>query len=264
MSIAIVIPAYNRLHLLRQCVENVVLKTSELTREILIWDNASDEETASYLDSLDDRRIRVIHSSENLGQNTYAHAFPLTTSEFLVQVDDDVIDAPVNWDASLLDGFRRLPDIGYLATNLVDDGHSLAAEILHRRDRHLYNRREVDGVRILDGPTGGWCAMTSRAIHDEVGGYPENRDFVFWLADEAYIKQIRRRGYKVAILEDVEVFHANGPYYSDEFPEKKRFWSAYHAAEERKETIKRRLLCIPLMRQLNERYGFFVAPAERD
>jgi GT2 family glycosyltransferase len=262
MGIAIVVLAYNRLHLLRQCVENVLLRTSEATREILIWDNASDAETVSYLDSLTDPRIRVVHSPENLGQNGYVYAFPLTSSDHLIQVDDDVIDAPRGWDAALLDAFERLPDVGYLATNIFDDGHSRAAEIFYRSDRHLYTSHEVAGVRLLEGPTGGWCSMTSRELHDRVGGYSENKKSVFWLADEDYIHKLQKLGYRRAILEDVKVFHASGPYYSEEFPQKLSYWARRSKDDTRKAAVKRQLLRVPLVCRMNERYGWFAVPAD--
>lgn len=259
VSIAIVIAAYNRLHLLRQCVENVALRTSSATEEILIWDNASDAETAAYLDTLDDPRIRVVHSPANIGQNVYAEAFPMTRADHLVQLDDDVIDAPPDWDAALLDAFERLPDVGYLATNIVDDGHSFACDILYRQQRHLYTEVVENGVRILDGPTGGWCAMTSRALHDQVGGYPQ-RSEVYWLADEGYIKRIQAVGARMAILDGIKVFHANGPYYSEEFPEKQAYWRAKERSQARKDAVKRLLVKIPFGRRLNNRFGFFVEP----
>jgi GT2 family glycosyltransferase len=260
MSVAIVVAAYNRLHLLRQCVENVALRASDATREILIWDNGSDAETVAYLDTIEDPRVSVVHSPTNVGQNAYARAFPLTSADYLVQLDDDVIDAPKGWDAILLDAFTRLPEIGYLAANIVDDGHSEAAEILYRTDRHLYESKLVNGVRLLVGPTGGWCSMTSREIHDRVGGYPERRR-VYWLADEGYLKRIGPLGFGHAILEDLKVFHANGPYYSEQFPQKREYWQEVAKAQARKETLKRALLRAPLVRGLNRKRGWFVEPS---
>ena len=95
MSIAIVVLAHNRLELLRQCVDNVLggERRSE-TREIVVWDNASSDGTPAFLDSLADPRIRVVHHPRNIGQNGYAEAFASTKSEFMIDLDDDVIDAP--------------------------------------------------------------------------------------------------------------------------------------------------------------------------
>ena len=95
--IAIVVLTHNRVHLLRQCVEKVLGRISEQTTEIVIWDNGSTDGTAVYLDSLDDPRIRVVHHPENIGQNAYAEAFRLTSAPFMLELDDDMIDAPDAW-----------------------------------------------------------------------------------------------------------------------------------------------------------------------
>ena len=112
-GIAIVVLTHNRVHLLRKCVESVLGVTSPATREIVIWNNGSSDGTRDYLDALEDPRITVVHNETNIGQNAYARAFDLTSSDYLVELDDDVVDAPPNWDAILRDAYRRLPSIGF-------------------------------------------------------------------------------------------------------------------------------------------------------
>ena len=66
---------HNRVHLLRKCVENVLARDLDATREIVIWNNGSTDGTRDYLDALDDPRIRVVRSEVNIGQNAYARGF---------------------------------------------------------------------------------------------------------------------------------------------------------------------------------------------
>jgi GT2 family glycosyltransferase len=259
-EIAIVVLTHNRAHLLRQCVENVLARTSSATREIIIWDNASTDETPDYLDSLDDARIRVVRHHENVGQNAYALAFPLTTAPYMIEVDDDIIDAPQGWDAILLDGFQRLPQIGFLAANLVDNPHDSTAQVMYRRNAHLYRIVEEHGVRLKVGPTGGGCTMTSRELHDRVGGFKQSKKHVFWLEDAAYIADIEKLGYGAAYLEELRVLHAGGSYYAKSTPEKERYWDEYWRRVRRKTAIKRILLRIPFVRPLNERFRWFEPP----
>ena len=107
-TISIFFLTYSRCHLLRQCVENTLAKTASLTTEIVIWDNASTDDTAAYLDSLTDPRIKVVHSPTNIGMNGYDRAVELTTGTYLIELDDDVIDAPPEWDRQLLEAFDRM------------------------------------------------------------------------------------------------------------------------------------------------------------
>lgn len=260
--IAIVVLAYNRVHLLRQCVERVLLRTSDATSEILVWNNASSDGTSAYLASLAGRdpRLRVVEHPRNIGLSGYAHAFPLTSAPYLVTLDEDVIDAPEGWDGILLDAFQRLPEVGYLATSQVNDENSQCASIMYGKDWHLYRPRQVNGVEILEGPVGGWCAMTSRQLHDRVGGFHQDHKQVFFHHDALYIAAIEKLGYGPAILKDLEVFHASGPYYSQTFAEKDAFYAGLRRSQGRKDAVKRLLLKVPMAGPLNDRYRWFQAP----
>jgi GT2 family glycosyltransferase len=257
---AVVVLTHGRVHLLRQCVERVLLRTSPDTTEILIWDNASTDGTGEYLASLEDPRIRVVRSERNIGQSAYAEAFACTTAPYLVELDDDVIDAPAGWDRVLLDAFRRLPEVGFLAADLEDDPHDEAARARHHVRPHLYVPFELHGVSLLDGPTGGGCAITSRELYERVGGFRKRRKEVFFLEDAAYIEDVARLGYRAAVLADLRVHHAGGPYYSQPIPERQAYWERHWRRQRRRQAVKRALLAVPLVGPVNERLGLFQPP----
>lgn len=259
-TVAIVVLTHNREHLLRKCVENVLMRTSSATREIVIWNNASTDGTSEYVDSLADPRIRHVRSEANVGQNGYARAFALTTASYLVELDDDIVDAPAEWDAMLLDAFRRLPTIGFLAADLEDDPHDHAAHYRYRVRPHEYVPVELNGVRLLRGPTGGGCAMTSREIYDRAGGFRQDKSQVFFQEEAAYIDDIGALGYEPGILADLKVHHMGGAYYSSQSAEKERYWAGWNRRNARRAAIKRVLLRIPYVRRLNARRGWFVEP----
>jgi GT2 family glycosyltransferase len=260
-QIAVVVLTHNRVHLLQKCVENVLLRTSAATREIVIWDNASTDGTADYLESLDDRRIRVVASEKNIGQNGYARAFKLTTAPYFIELDDDVVDAPPAWDETMLHAFLRLPDVGFLAADLEDDPHDLASRYRHHIRPHEYTLVEENGVRLLRGPAGGGCAMTSRELNERVGGFREDKKQVFWLEDEAYIGDIAQLGFRSAVLADLKVHHTGGPHYSVTPKEKAAYWRRYQKRRARRMAVKRMLYRIPLFGRLNARFHWFVAPS---
>ena len=258
--ISIVVLTHDRVDLLRKCVENVLARTSDATREIVIWNNASTDGTAEFLAGLNDPRMDVVHHPANIGQNAYAEAFARTTQPYMVELDDDVTAAPENWDARLLDAFRRLPNIGFLAANLVDDPKDEASFLMHRHRAHLYTRVEENGIGLLKGPTGGGCTMTSRELHDRVGGFRQESGSVFWLEDQAYVADIERLGYEAAFLADLRVHPTGGSYYAPPSPEKKAYWDAMQRRHLRRQRVKRALLAVPLVNRLNGRYRWFQAP----
>ena len=259
-SVAIVVLTHSRVHLLRECVEHVLARVSPLTAEVVIWNNGSTDGTATYLDSLADPRIRVVHSDRNIGQNAYARAFRDTTAAYLVELDDDVVDAPDGWDETLVDALERLPDVGFLAADLEDDPHDLAAHYRYRVRPGEYTEAVENGVRLLLGPTGGGCAMTPRAVYDQVGGFRENRRSVFWQEETAYIEDIRAAGFRAAVLADLKVLHHGGAYYAGVSPEKAAYWAGWERRLRRRTAVKRVLFQLPFFRRLNARFGWVVEP----
>ncbi|HLX19066.1 MAG TPA: glycosyltransferase family 2 protein [Gaiellaceae bacterium] len=259
MSIAVVVLTFNRPHLLEQCLEKVVRRTSDRTTEILLVDNGSTDGTSETIARFCDPRVRVIRNRRNIGQSAYRPAFARTTAEYLIELDDDVIDAPEAWDRTLLDAFERLPEVGFLAANLVDEPNDVTARIMYGHSASAYRFEERNGVQLKLGPVGGWCAITSRAIYDEVGGFRRSRH-TFWLEDAAYIKDIRARGYEAAILDDLRVAHAGGEFFAPVSSAKERYWQSFRRRNRRRRAAKRLLLALPPIRSLNARHGWFRAP----
>jgi GT2 family glycosyltransferase len=263
-SIAIVVITHDRLHLLKQCVEQVLGRTSELTTEIVIWDNGSSDGTREFLDSLTDPRIKVVHHATNIGNNAYAEGFRLTSAPYLVDLDDDVVDAPAEWDRTLLEAYRRLPQIGFLAADLEEDEFDEASLIRHRHRPDAYRERDINGIRLLEGPAGGGCAMTDRILYDRAGGFTQRADQVFFLEDAEYIVKIRELGYHRAVLADLRVHHTGGAYYSRNVPSAKvKFWDDYWRTVRRRNAVKRVLLRVPFAKAINARLRLF-EPPERE
>jgi GT2 family glycosyltransferase len=259
-TIAIVVLTHDRLHLLKKCYEDVLSGTSPATVEIVIWNNASGDGTREWLESLDDPRLRVVHSQENIGQNGYAEAVKLTTAPYIIEIDDDVTDAPPAWDAMLLDAFRRLPDIGFLAADLEDDPYDRASYIRHHSHDDAYVAVERNGVSLLEGPAGGGCAMTSRRVYDQVGGFPQQKGKVFYLEDAAYLRRVHEHGYTHAVLRDLRVHHTGGEYYGGVSRDKELYWERWSRRALRRYALKRAVFKVPLVRRLNRRYCWFLDP----
>jgi GT2 family glycosyltransferase len=264
--IAVVVVTHNRAHLLKRCVEDVLLQTSPTTSEIVIWDNASDDGTKEYLSTVVDPRIKIVDHSRNIGTSAYAPAVVLTSAPYIVELDDDVIEAPHHWDETLLNAFQRIPDIGHLAADLKEDPNDSAYCYLKyvKDTRNVFVPKEIDGIRILEGPTPGGCAMTSREVYNQVGGFKQHKKLTFWHETQTYVRDVRKSGYRTAILEDLKVWHAGSPYYSRPSPAKLEFHEHHARMKARKDFVKRAILRVPFATALNERYKWFAPPDTYD
>jgi GT2 family glycosyltransferase len=260
--IAVVVVTHNRAHLLKRCVEDVLLQTSPTTSEIIIWDNASDDGTKEYLSTVVDPRIKIVDHRRNIGTSAYAPAVVLTSAPYIVELDDDVIEAPHHWDETLLNAFQRIPGIGHLAADLKEDPNDSAYCYLKyvKDTRNVFVPKEIDGIRILEGPTPGGCAMTSREVYNQVGGFKQHKKLTFWHETQTYVRDVRKRGYRTAILEDLKVWHAGSPYYSRPSPAKLAFHEHHARMKARKDFVKRAILRVPFATALNERYKWFAPP----
>jgi GT2 family glycosyltransferase len=177
----------------------------------------------------------------------------------MVELDDDVVDAPQGWDSTLLDAYRRLPEIGFLAADLVDEPDDPVSRHRHYVRPDEYRLYEANGVRLLEGPTGGWCAITDRKLSDQVGGFPEH-DKIYFNEEAEYMGKIAKLGYGAGILADLQVHHMGGPRFTYQSPEKVELWARWYRQAVRRDRVKRMLLRVPLVGRINTRLGLFRPP----
>jgi GT2 family glycosyltransferase len=209
VTASVVLVTWNRLRMLEPCVRGLMANAGDVDYELIVWDNASDDGTAEFLDALagEDPRVRVVHSVENVGLNGVAAGVSLARGDYIVELDDDVLEFPEEWLSRMIAAFDAVPRAGYLAANVVQDGITNGA----KPPADAYRARTYrGGVVIEHGPTGGWCAITSRAVVERIGNFIQMPGRVFFFEDGEFATRCRRRLYRVGIVRDVLVYHACG------------------------------------------------------
>ena len=89
--ITVAIPTYNRVALVKSCVESVFAQTYP-NIEVLISDNASTDDTLAVLRSVKDKRLRVLTSSKNVGAvENFSKCIREARGDYLVLLSDDNI-----------------------------------------------------------------------------------------------------------------------------------------------------------------------------
>jgi len=195
------------------CAVSAVVSNTRMPFELIIMDNDSNDGTTEMCQTLEEQYpgvVRHVRLKRNYGTNAYALGFLQARYKYLVDMDDDILALSKGWDHAAIDAFRRFPRLGFLAMNVVQDKYTNGA----KKGISEYRESVVSDTTIEIGPTGGWFAVTTRAIYDEVGGFIFRPYKPFLPEDGKYIRKLSKRGYFAGILKKKFVYHASGPYWN--------------------------------------------------
>ena len=230
MKLTYVLLTWNRYKFLEKCLEALIASTGDpIESEIIVMDNGSTDRTAEVLERFRDHtNFRAIRRDKNYGLNAYKALLGEGTGEYIVIVDDDVLEFPPNLNEVFVDYMTAFPDYGFLALNVVQNEFTDGAK--PSMDHYVEESRE--GRTIERGPAGGWCACIRRAQYHQI----RFRIWMFNLSmrkseDGMISNQLwRKLGLKFGIIKDQVCFHATGPYYAREYGQLAREIEKYSAA----------------------------------
>lgn len=213
--VSIVILTYNKINALKLCLSSLLQTLDKVNKEIIIWNNNSDDGTLEYLQGFEQAHpfIKIVNSKENIGNNAKSKLVELAKGDFIIGVDDDVISFPDSWVEEMVCAYKSVPFMGYLAADVVQDEKTNGAKYT---ESYYSEKDYFDGKIIIQyGPVGGWCFMISREVYNEVGKLLTvmNRKFIF--EDGDYQLRASHSGYKSGILKNLKVYHATGEYYNE-------------------------------------------------
>jgi GT2 family glycosyltransferase len=222
--ISICILTYNRLDFLKKCINSLLKTLKEINFELLIFDNHSDDGTEEFLQNLQNQFnnegrtdiLRIIQSKKNIGTAGKGKIVESAKGDFIVGIDDDVIEFPERWVQNMVYAYKNISFMGYLVADVVQDDKTSGAKQLDK----YYNSEYFDNgkIKLLIGPAGGWCFMVSRKVYNEVGKFYFPRNRIFFAEDANYGNRALNKGLKVGILDGLKVYHATGNYYNKNYP----------------------------------------------
>ncbi len=107
--VSVVIPTHNRVKLLARTLASVLGQRDVELAEVVVVDEASSDATATFLASLDDPRLRIIHHEKPVGHSLARNAgLELVSAPWVAFCDDDDVWAP-NKLAAQLDALAAHP-----------------------------------------------------------------------------------------------------------------------------------------------------------
>lgn len=214
--VSIILVTYNNVDLTHQCLDSIYNKTDEPTFEVIVVDNASQDDTPYFLMEYTSTHpnMKVILNPINEGfarGNNIGAAVAL--GEYLVFLNNDTV-VTRGWLAGLLRHLKD-PTVGMVGpvTNYssnesripVDydpsspDLVGLDAFAEKYTHQHTGQAFEVEMLLLL-------CVAIRRTVYDEVGGIDE-RYGIGMFEDEDFAQEIRNKSYKLLCAEDVFIHH---------------------------------------------------------
>jgi glycosyltransferase involved in cell wall biosynthesis len=193
--VSVCIPTCNRATMLRGCIASVLSQTLP-DFELIVSDNASNDETCAVVNSFADGRIRYFRNERNIGMRAnWQQCLSLARGEYVTILPDDDLMLPDNLQckAALL---TANPAVGMVHSkfHVIDrDGNTikLDSNYMHGLDRacdaiECKNQLLSANANTINAAT----VMFRRECYHRLGGFSERLDFAidweYWMRIAVY------------------------------------------------------------------------------
>lgn len=215
VAATVVVPTYNRAHLLGTCLRGLIRQRLPERYEVLVVDDGSTDHTWSVVQQArDDTDGRVDlryewqpNSGINAGRN---RGVASARSDLVCFVDDDV-DVPNDWLAALVGGARAHPEADVL-------GGSITLRLEGRAPRTC-GREQLPETKLDHGSELVWDEMlhganfaVRKAAVERVGGFDASRGAGWvWGDEQEFERRILAGGGHTLYLPDAGLWHRRTP-----------------------------------------------------
>lgn len=223
-DVSIIIVNYNTLKMTTECVDSIVCKTTGLSYEILLVDNASTDGSREFFAR--DSRVHYICSEENLGfgrANNLALAHAEGRNVFFLNSDTVLLNNAVGILSDYLDNNSV---VGACGGNLYDSQkqpihsyklrryslwsevdnllHCIPSRIAGKKNEQFNHTGKPLDVAYVTGAD----LMIPKRVIEEVGVF--DPDFFMYFEEAELCNRIRKAGLKVRSVPEAEIVHYCG------------------------------------------------------
>lgn len=205
MLTSIVIPTYNKVDLLRECIASIRIHTPPSDYELIVVDNGSRDGTVDYLRA---ERIPFISLPANEGFPVACNrGLAVAVGDALMVLNNDVLVGP-RWLEQLVACLNRTEDVGIVGpvTNYASGRQQCPVpfttleEMASRFSRE--NKGKVEEVKRLVG----LCFLFKRQVMETIGLFDEAFSPGHY-EDDDYCYRARQAGYKLLVDWSTYIFH---------------------------------------------------------
>lgn len=206
---SIVIPTYNQLALVKQCIETIKWNTPE-PHEIIVVDNASTDGTGAYLQKIGSEvRYRVMDKNYGFAGAINA-GLMMAKGRTIVLLNNDTI-VTANWLSNMLRCLNSDDGIGMVGpiTNYISGIQQVKVPYVSLSDMPKFarlNNRPNPSRWLQTDQLIGFCLLFRRELFEEVGYFDEGFE-IGNFEDNDYSVRVRLLGKKLMIAQDSFIHH---------------------------------------------------------
>lgn len=210
---SIIILSYNTKELLRLCLASLYDKLSNITFEVVVVDNASEDGSLDMVKK-EFSRVKLIQNKTNVGFAKGANrGAKITRGEYLLFLNSDaqIKDDNIKEMATM---FENNPHTGIIGGELKNlDGttsesygsfYSIPSIILLLFGSLLKNTRSMSVPGFVDWVSGGFM-LIRRSIFEELQGFDEH--FFMYVEDMELCYRAKKKGYTIQFFPNAKALH---------------------------------------------------------
>ena len=218
--VSLIIPTRNGLHLLRQCLESIIAKTTYKNYEFIIVDNGSDDpDTLQYLKKVNTwKNARVIRDDRPFNYSQLNNvAAKEARGEILGLINNDIEVIEPDWLGEMVSHAVR-QEVGAVGAKLLFPNNTLQhggvilgvggvanhAHLHMPRHHHGYFAR-MSVIQQFSAVTAA-CLLVKKSVYEEAGGLDEV-NLVVAFNDVDFCIRLKKLGYKNIWTPYAELYH---------------------------------------------------------
>ncbi|ACX51426.1 glycosyl transferase family 2 [Ammonifex degensii KC4] len=211
--VSVVMPVYGEVEPTRVSID-ALLKFTHRPLEVILVDNSGRQEMEEFLEGVSAKhqgKVKVVRPGENVGYTLGCNlGLAMAEGDYLVVMNNDVVVSPY-WASYLLAAFAADPRLGIVGpcTNYAAgfQGSNLSPpDLISFPDWAGRWHQERAGKLTIVNRLIGFLWMMRRELLEEIGGF----DPLFGTGnyeDDDYCLRAQLAGYRLALAEDVYVYH---------------------------------------------------------
>ena len=214
MKFSFVLLTWNRYKFLEKCLEALIASIDRPEDcEIIVMDNGSTDETPTVLQRYKaSQLVRVVTRKKNYGLEAYKKLFALVQGEYIVVVDDDVLEFPRPLDSIFTDYMLPSPIMGSSVLTWSKTVH----------ERGQTGTGPVCGgyprEKTVERPTGAGAPVSAGATIESYVQAPifatQYEAFRGWFSGGQFKE---KTWFHSGIIREAVCFHATGPEYARQY-----------------------------------------------